>query len=114
METALRLSPRDPTRPFWQMATAAGLFVIERYEAALAELDYVLGQHPKWAVALTLRAAILSALGKLDQASALSERVHEILPNFKPSNAILVFPFMDDTFIDKLRVALTTAGWEWR
>ncbi len=113
-ETASRLSPRDPSRPFWQMTTAAGLFVTERYETALAELDAVLGRQPRWAVALALRAAILSALGKLDQASALSERVHEILPNFKPSSAILVFPFMDDTFIDKLRVALTTAGWEWR
>jgi adenylate cyclase len=113
-ETALRLSPRDPDRPFWQMTTAAGLFVTERYETALAELDVVLGQHPRWAVALTLRAANLSALGKLDQASALNERVHEILPNFKPSSAILVFPFMDDAFLDKLRVALEGADWEWR
>ncbi len=113
-ETALRLSPRDPDRPFWQMTTAAGLFVTERYETALAELDVVLGQHPRWAFALTLRAANLSALGKLDQASALIERVHEILPNFKPSSAILVFPFMDDTFLDKLRVALEGADWEWR
>jgi adenylate cyclase len=113
-ETALRLSPRDPDRPFWQMTTAAGLFVTERYETALAELDVVLGQHPRWAFALTLRAANLSALGKLDHASALIERVHEILPNFKPSNAILVFPFMDDTFLDKLRVALEGADWEWR
>jgi adenylate cyclase len=113
-ETALRLSPRDPDRPFWQMTTAAGLFVTERYETALAELDVVLGQHPRWAFALTLRAANLSALGKLDHASALIERVHEILPNFKPSSAILVFPFMDNTFLDKLRVALEGAGWEWR
>ncbi len=113
-ETALRLSPRDPDRPFWQMNTAAGLFVTERYETALAELDVVLGQHPRWAFALTLRAANLSALGKLDHASALIERVHEILPNFKPSSAILVFPFMDNTFLDKLRVALTAADWEWR
>jgi len=113
-ETALRLSPRDPDRPFWQMTTAAGLFVTERYETALAELDVVLGQHPRWAFALTLRAANLSALGKLDHASALIERVHEILPNFKPSSAILVFPFMDNTFLDKLRVALEGADWEWR
>ncbi len=113
-ETALRLSPRDPNRPFWQMATAAGLFVTERYETALAELDVVLGQQPRWATALILRAAILAELGKKDQARALSERVNEITPNFKPSSTILVFPFMDDTFLDKLRAALEGAGWKWR
>jgi tetratricopeptide (TPR) repeat protein len=113
-ETALRLSPRDPNRPYWQMVTAAGMIVTERYETALTELDFVLGQQPRWAFALALRAAILSALGKLDQASALSERVHEIMPNFEPSSAIFVFPFMDDTFLDKLRGALTAAKWEWR
>ena len=113
-ETALRLSPRDPNRPFWQMTTAAGLFVTERYETALAELDVVLGQQPRWAAALTLRAAILAGLGKNDQACALSERVNEITPKFKPSSSILVFPFRDDAFLDKLRAALEGADWEWR
>ncbi len=113
-ETALRLSPRDPNRPYWQMTTAGGLFVTERYETALAELDVVLGQQPRWAAALTLRAATLAELGKKDQARALSEHVNEITPNFKPSSAIMVFPFMDDAFLDKLRAALEGADWEWR
>jgi len=114
IETALRLSPRDPNRPYWRMTTAAGLFVTERYETALADLDLVQDQEPTWAAALTLRAAILSALGKYCQARALSERVNEIAPNFKPSSAIMVFPFMDDIFLDMLRAALEGADWEWR
>jgi hypothetical protein len=96
------------------MTTAGGLFVTERYEAALADLDVVQGLEPRWTATLTLRAAILAALGERDQARALKARVSEITPDFKPTSIAYVFPFIDDTFIDKLRVALESADWRWQ
>jgi len=71
-----------------------------------ADLDVVQGLEPRWTATLTLRAAILAALGEKDRARALMARVGEITPDFKPSSLAYVFPFMDDAFMDKLRAAL--------
>ncbi len=113
IEAAERLSPRDTTRPFWRMVTGAAMFLDARHEDALSNFEEVLHQHPRWIVAITMRAANLSRLGKTELARGLEASVHEIRPDFRPPHVLYSLPFTDPRFLQMLREALTGAGWTW-
>ena len=114
MDVAERLSPRDPNRPFWRLITGAGMFLDARHEDALAIFEEVLQQHPRWVVAITMRAANLSRLGDTDLARGLELSVREIRPDFRPPHVLYTLPFTDPRFLEMLREALTGAGWTWQ
>jgi adenylate cyclase len=109
--TSTRLSPRDSDRDYWRMIQSAAAFLSGDLEQALAEIEMVLNRHPRWVVAITLRAAILAALGRSDEAQALEARVTEIWPDFALETVARTYPFKDHAFIENLRESLKAARW---
>jgi hypothetical protein len=94
------------------MIRSAAALLTESLDEALTEVEVVLSQRPRWVVGITLRAAILAALGRKDEARALEAEVTEIWPGFTLETVARTFPFKDPTFNDKLRELLRVAGWQ--
>jgi adenylate cyclase len=75
LRQAMRASPHDPLTWLWTQWMATIHLTARRFDAALATLHDVLRLRPGLAPALELMAACLAHLGRLDEASAVLERI---------------------------------------
>ena len=72
--TAMSLSPADPTRALWMSGKGIVLFLNGKYEDVLMNADLMLRIQPNYAPAMRQRAASLAKLGRTDEAKqALAE-----------------------------------------
>lgn len=77
LRQAMRASPHDPLTWLWTQWIATVQFTARNFDAALETLRQVVRLRPGFTPALELMAASLAFLGRLDEASAVLERIPE-------------------------------------
>lgn len=75
LHQAKRASPHDPLTWLWTQWTATIQFTARNFDAALETLHQVIRLRPGFTPALELMAASLAYMGRLDDASAVLERI---------------------------------------
>jgi adenylate cyclase len=75
LHQAMRASPHDPLTWLWIQWIATIQFIARKFDAALESLHRVVRLRPGFTPALELMAASLAYLGRLDDASAVLQRI---------------------------------------
>jgi TolB-like protein len=105
-----KLSPRNPIIGVWTVQLALGAFAVERYEEALDFADLARRQLPDYAGIHRARAAILSALGRIEEAAAAVQEAQRLEPSISVATTKTVALFTDKRALDRYCDALERAG----
>jgi TolB-like protein/class 3 adenylate cyclase len=104
LETARRLSPREPVGAPLSMIGGAYFFK-RRFEEAAAKLLLSIQDHPGYPPAYRYLAACYSHMGRLDEARAIVARLRAITPLVVPSELPFRNPEHRELFLSGLRLA---------
>jgi len=108
LETALRLSPRDPDRPLWYAGAGAAAYKARRYDETIRFADLAIAANPEVPTAYRQRAASLAMLGRDEDARADIARLLERQPGNTLAQVRQQLPYPTDElehFIEGLRRA---------
>jgi adenylate cyclase len=108
--TALRVSPRDPRIYATYQARCAPLFVLDRFDDVLSAARHIMRLLPDWPEGLTMQAAALARLGRVDEARHVTCRLLGLDPQYSVARALRRHPYRDVADRDKLAGALIQAG----
>jgi adenylate cyclase len=104
VETALRLSPREPVgQPLFAIGQA--YFFKRAFEEAAAKLLLAIQDHPRTAVLYRFLAACYAHMGRLDEARAIVARLRAITALIVPSDLPYRNPEDRELFLSGLRLA---------
>jgi adenylate cyclase len=104
VETALRLSPREPAgTPLWLMRSA--YFFKRQFDEAASKLLLSIQDHPGFPAPYRFLAACYAHMGRLDEARAIVARLRTITPQVVPSVLHLRNPEDRELFLSGLRLA---------
>lgn len=107
LESAIRLDPAGRNSPVRHVIVLA-YFAAERYAEALAACERGLSDHPDLLILHAMRAAILSQMGRLEEARQSAAEMKRRQPNFPVTE--LGNRFADTAIRDRLQAALRKAG----
>ena len=110
IDTAVRVSPRDPRIYAIYQSRCAPLFVLDRYAEIVAGTQRVMRQLPNWPEAFTMQAAALAKLGRLDEARKTVDGLLRLDPQYSLKRAVRRHLYQNLADRDKLAGALTQAG----
>ena len=110
IETAVRVSPRDPRIYATYQSQCVPLFVLDRYVEVVGATQRVMRQLPTWPEAFTMQAAALARLGRLDEARCVVDSLLALDARYSLKRALRRHPYRNITDRDKLASALTQAG----
>src|SRR5260370_25792722 len=79
---AMRLSPLDPLGYLFTFGLALAHFVAGRYEETVKWIDRTLGEQPRLASAVRIKAAACALLGHLEEAKGWARQLLELHPGF--------------------------------
>jgi adenylate cyclase len=79
---AMRLSPLDPLGYLFTFGLALAHFVAGRYDEAIKWIEHTLGEQPRFAPAVRIKAALCALLDRLDEAHSWASRLLELDPGF--------------------------------
>jgi adenylate cyclase len=107
METASRLSPRDPMRTSWLLVYNTGAYAAGHYEEVVERADEVFRLSPDSPGIFRQRAAALAMLGRTDEARQDIDRLLELIPGNSISQVREQLPWFPDLerFLEGLRKA---------
>lgn len=110
LDSALRLSPRDPMLFGVYQVRSIALFGLGRYEELIASVQRVARQLPEWVQSHTMIAAGFAALGNVEQASHAIDEACKLDPKLTVQRVMRRHPFRIED--DALRLAryLRVAG----
>jgi tetratricopeptide (TPR) repeat protein len=105
LETALRLSPREPAgTPLWLMGSA--YFFKRQIDEAASKLLLSIQDHPGFPAPYRFLAACYAHMGRLAEARAIVARLRTITPQVVPSVLHLRNPEDRELFLAGLRLAM--------
>jgi adenylate cyclase len=110
IETAVRVSPRDPRIYATYQSQCAPLFVLDRYVEVVGATQRVMRQLPTWPEAFTMQAAALARLGRLEEARCAVDSLLALDARYSLKRALRRHPYRNIADRDKLASALTQAG----
>jgi len=110
IETAVRVNPRAPSIYAIYQSQCAALFVLDRYEEVVSATQRVMRQLPDWTEALTMQAAGLAGLGRIDEARSAVESLLKLDKRYSLKRALRRHPYRNAVDCDKLANALIEAG----
>ena len=110
IETAVRVNPRAPSIYAIYQSQCAALFVLDRYEEVVSATQRVMRQLPDWTEALTMQAAGLAKLGRIDEARRAIESLLRLDARYSLKRALRRHPYRNPADRDKMANALTEAG----
>jgi TolB-like protein len=80
-ETALRLSPREPRRLWWEAGIGVAHFVARRFDEAATKLLPAAEENPTWPTPHRVLAAAYAHLGRIEEARQIFERLRQFSPH---------------------------------
>ena len=108
LETAIRLSPRDPDIPLRLVAYNVGAFAAGEYEDVIRNAARAIRSNPDYPAPYRQRAASLAMLGRLDEARRDIDRLLALIPGITIKQVreqlLSFFPNLD-RFLQGLRMA---------
>jgi adenylate cyclase len=110
IDTAVRVSPRDPRIYAIYQSRCAPLFVLDRYAEVFAGTQLVMRQLPNWPEAFTMQAAALARLGRLGEARKVVDSLLGLDATYSLRRALGRHPYRNAADRDKLAKALIEAG----
>jgi tetratricopeptide (TPR) repeat protein len=110
LDTAIRVSPRDPRIYATYQSQCAPLFVLDRYDEVVSSAQRVMRLLPDWPEALTMQAAGLAKLGRIDEAHRTVESLLKLDARYSLKRATGRHPYRNAADRDKLANALIEAG----
>ncbi|MBT7755775.1 MAG: tetratricopeptide repeat protein [Rhodospirillaceae bacterium] len=100
LEIAMRLDPHHP--PVYPHHRGRAYFVLRQYDKAELAFSQAVTQAPGWPWARLMLAAALTALGKVEAASAEVEAALKISPDMKLDQVPMIWPFREQGELDHL------------
>jgi adenylate cyclase len=110
IETAMRLSPKDPLMWFLLFQMAFACFAAERYEEALDWAERSLQRRPDWAGSYRVLAASHAHLGQLEEARGALDEALRRQPDFSASTWQSLIPSADPGVTERYIEGLRKAG----
>jgi len=110
LDTALRVSPRDPRIYATYQSKCAPLFALDRYEDVVNAAQRVMRFLPEWPEALTMQAAALAMLRQVPEARRVVEGLLKLDARYSVKRALSRHPYRNAEDRDKLSKALVEAG----
>ena len=110
LDTALRLSPRDPAAQFWKGGTMVGAFAVERYDEAKAMARDVRRDHPHFVGGYRMLAACHGLLGEEAEAREALAGLLKLLPDLTGARVRTQLPFKDPAALERYVDGLIKAG----
>jgi adenylate cyclase len=95
VETAMRLSPRDPSLPFWLLARTISPLVSGDRETYLARAREMTEASPQFVIGWRHLAVACASLGRLDEAKAAFSEAMRLAPDFNMEMAQQSVPIAD-------------------
>jgi adenylate cyclase len=109
-ERALSLSPLDPLAFWYHTSLCIAHYTNGSYHEAAQWGQIALRENPRYSSALRHTAAALAALGKTEEAAAISLRLLDINPNSRASLLVAQYAYRDSPRLDLLRTHLLASG----
>ena len=85
---AIRLSPLDPIGYIFKLGLAFAHFAGGEYDAAMTWIDRSLGEQPRLASAIRVKAALCALLGRIEEANKRGDRLLALDPDFTISGFV--------------------------
>ncbi len=108
-EIAIRMNPRDPSIFFRFSGLALAHYAADNFEEAISWAERAIHRMPSWYLAHFLLATSHVALGQTEQARAVAEACHAVLPNTSVTDAERT-PLRDAAKMQEFRDRLCNAG----
>jgi TolB-like protein/Tfp pilus assembly protein PilF len=109
-EYALSLSPQDPLAFWYHTSLCIAHYTNGSYEEAAQWGEIAFRENPRYTAGLRHTLAALGALGRNEDAAALSRSLLEVDPNFRVSERIANYPYRERERLDLLRTHLLATG----
>jgi adenylate cyclase len=110
IDTAVRVSPRDPRIYSIYQSRCAPLFVLDRYAEVVGATQRVMRQLPTWTEAFTMQAAGYAKLGRIDEARGAVKSLLALDAKYSLKRALGRHPYRNAADRDKLASGLMQAG----
>ena len=110
VDRALRLSPRDPEKPFWQLALVVAALVAGRYEEYLDEARRMVEVMPEFLPGMRHYAVAHAKCDRMDEAQAMMQRIVAAAPKDTVSSVGQSIPIVDPVARRYFLTGLEKAG----
>jgi tetratricopeptide (TPR) repeat protein len=110
VETAMRLTPRDPLMWMFFLVKAVAFFSAGQYEEAVDWLERSLQGKSDYPFTSCMLAAGLAHLGRADESQDVCNRLLKLSPGFSLAAVRLLIPFAAPEFSERLMDGLRKAG----
>jgi adenylate cyclase len=108
IERAKRYSPITPSGVSrWE---GVAYHTLGRYEEAIAAFERARAGNPKGVLALAFLALTYADMGRMEEASAMAQKVLEVSPGFKVKGFVNILAFKDHTKTEHARATLLQLG----
>jgi adenylate cyclase len=110
IDTAVRVSPRDPRIYVVYQSRCVPLFALDRYAEVIGAAQRVMRQLPDWTEAFTMQAAAFAKLGRIDEARGAVKSLLALDAKYSLNRALGRHPYRKPADRDKLASSLMQAG----